>query len=136
MYSYHFEEHTADIGLKITADSQADLFAGALEGMNRVIKKENLPARVEPVAKVITVNAPDITALLIDFLSEVLSYAQEEKAIFKKVKFSELGDKKLKAEITGTRVGSFDEDIKAVTYYRAKIEEKDGRWKARLIFDI
>jgi SHS2 domain-containing protein len=27
-------------------------------------------------------------------------------------------------------------DVKAITYYMFKVEEKDGRWQARVVVDI
>lgn len=56
----------------------------------------------------------DISSLLIDFLSTILTLSYENKAIF-----------------------CFDKDIKAVTYHEAEVKKNDqGKYETTIVFDI
>jgi SHS2 domain-containing protein len=136
MKSYEYLEHTADVRLKVNANCQHQLFNAAIEGMANLIKHNSCPTKNFDLKEKFEIAAPDSTALLVDFLSEVLTYSQVKKAVYCKATFKKLTDNFLKATIYGTKIESFDEDIKAVTYHEAEIV-KDYRaiWK-RLLFLI
>ena len=132
------ESHTADVQIMVKADTLEELFAGALEGMNRILKA-NIPSdnMVQSERLEIAINSSDVTTLLIDFLSEVLTVSYEKRKIFSGLKISELKDSFIKAWVYGISVKSFDEDIKAVTYHLAKVEKNSaGKWQTRIVFDI
>lgn len=143
MKSYEFISHTADVRLKIKGDSLEELFLAALQGMGNLIKKnicsdESIQNSKEEVLKEkIEVVAPDLTSLLIDFLSEVLTASQVNKVVYCKVKFEKIDHNNIKAIIYGTMVENFDEDIKAVTYHEAEVKKNnEGLWETIIIFDI
>lgn len=79
----------------------------------------------------------DRTALLIDFLSDVLVLMQTEKAVFCLTQITRLTETEVEAEIRGYRTPAFDEDIKAVTYHEANVHQRpDHKWETLVIFDI
>jgi len=138
--SYHFLPHVADIRLKVEGDSLEKLFTASLEGMNNLIKTSSCPAGKtdeESLKEKIEISSIDATSLLIDFLSEILTYSQINKAIYCKVKFEKLTNNFLSATIFGKSVDAFDEDIKAVTYHEAEIKKDEkGIFSTIIIFDI
>lgn len=138
MKSYKLLSHTADVRLKVEGDTLEELFTAALEGMAEIVKKGICRKRQAPSLKQrILVSSPNITALLIDFLSEVLTLSHENKAVFCRAEFSKLATNELEAEISGLKVGEFDEDIKAVTYHEAEIKKNpQGNFETIIIFDI
>lgn len=132
------ESHTADVQIMVKTDTLEELFEGALEGMNRILK-ENIPlVNIDQVEQLeIAISSPDDTALLIDFLSEILAVSYEKRKIFSGIKILELKNSHIRALIYGMPVKSFDEDIKAVTYHLAKVEKNyEGKWQTRIVFDI
>lgn len=132
------ESHTADVQIMVKADTLEELFAGALEGMNRILKA-NIPSdnTVQSERLEIEINSSDVTTLLIDFLSEVLTVSYEKRRIYSGLKILELKDSSMKAWVYGISVESFDEDIKAVTYHLAKVKKNSsGKWQTRIVFDI
>lgn len=136
MKSYKILGHTADIRMKVEADSLPELFVAAIEGMNSIIK-EKREERREKSKKIIEIQSPDKTALLIDFMNEVLYLSQANKEIYNEVKFLEFSETALKAEIFGVKVEEFDEDIKAVTYHEAEIKKNEkGNFETIIVFDI
>lgn len=135
---YHYEilEHKADIKLKITADNLNDLFEGALKGMADIlVLKEDLTE--EKVEKNIKVSSLDFSSLLIDFLSEILTFSDIEDCVFNEVKINDLKNNKIEAKISGFKFKKLKEEIKAVTYHQSRVEQnKDGQWEAVVLFDI
>jgi SHS2 domain-containing protein len=42
----------------------------------------------------------------------------------------------LDAELEGHPVVRFGEDVKAVTYHEADVQERNGLWSTTLVFDV
>ena len=130
--------HTADIQIRIDADTLEELFEGALEGMNSILKSD-IPSEnaVENDRFEVSLTASDTTCLLIDFLSEILTESHEKNKIYSGLKILELNPSFIKALVYGKPVKLFDEDVKAVTYHMAKVEKRpDGKWQTSIVFDI
>ena len=140
MKSYQFLSHVADVRLKVEADSLKELFSAALEGMSNLIKTNIKTIEMSPEEtqkEKIEISSIDETALLIDFLSEVLTYTQMKKTVYFRIKFEKLTNNFLSASIYGIKVDKFDEDIKAVTHHEAEIKQDiDGNLKTIIVFDI
>lgn len=138
MKAFKLLSHTADVRLQVKASTLEELFSIALAGMNELIKKEACQDKNDfTIEKKITLSSVDTTALLIDFLSEVLSLSHKEGAVFCRVAFTELNNESLRAIIKGKQVDSFDEDVKAVTYHEAEVKKnKQGNWETVIVFDV
>lgn len=130
--------HTGDIRLKVGADSPGGLFSNALAGMNEIIKEGYCnKVRKLPLKHSLTIHSQDLSSLLVDFLSDVLTYTQIDKALFCKVNLEKLDEKSVKAKVLGSKVDRFDEDIKAVTYHKTKIKKNDkGNFQTVIVFDV
>ncbi len=136
MKNFELIEHTADVRLKIEASTLEELFEIALSGMAEIIKKDVCQNECT-IQKEINLNSIDPTALLVDFLSEVLSITHSEKIVFCKINFEELIDTKIRCIVFGAKVDGFDEDIKAVTFHEAEIKKTSkGNFETIIIFDI
>ena len=137
--SIKYLPHTADIRMELVGKSIQELYTLAVKGMCDILKKD-FCAQTNTFNKkaIIETRASDYTNLLIDFLSEVLSNSYVEKSIFCKVNILELSEFKIKAEVIGSKVEMFDEEIKAVTYHEANLyrDEENQLWKTCIIFDI
>ncbi len=130
--------HTADIRMHIEGENLEDLFGAGLLGMTEILK-EGFCAESVPLEKEINIKlkSNDLTCLLIDFLSEVLSIGYTTRLLFCKVRFEELSSKSLNARLSGRIYESLDEEIKAVTYHEAQVVEKSSHlWQSLVVFDI
>ncbi len=135
--SFEFLKHTADMKMIVRAGNLKSLFKEALKGMAFAQKSKILPEEKLIKKRLVEIQSTDRTALLVDFLNEVLAQSQINKEIYLDVKFTEFSDVKIKAEIYGICVDKFDEDIKAATYHEADIKQnKRGAWKTIIIFDV
>ncbi len=139
---YSFLEHTADVRMYVTGRTQEELFCDALLGMIAAARPApgeagTTPGGGKPVERTLSVSAPDVTALLIDFLSEALVLMHTEREAYLDAHFLRLDERSLEAELRGYVADSFEEDIKAVTYHEADVKkEKDGTWSTNIVFDI
>lgn len=132
---YEILSHTADLRIKLTADSLENLFKEALRAMAEILGKN--PKSKTPVARKISVISQDKTALLVDFLNEILALSQINKEVYTKIDFPKFSETNLEAVLEGQKIKKFDEDIKAATHHEADIRQnKDGRWETILVFDI
>jgi len=133
--SFEFLSHTADIRMRVRARTLAELFREAAEGMfeflNAKIKMQNAKLRK------ISISSQDVTSLLIDFLNELLAFAQIHKEAYDVFKFTTFTPTSLQAEVEGMQLEEFSEDIKAVTYHEAEVRQNEkGEWETIVIFDI
>jgi SHS2 domain-containing protein len=128
-------EHTADIRIKAFGSSKEDLVKNALAGMASVQKKDVLNKK-SSVTRPLFVESIDLSALLVDFLGEVLALSDSNQEIYTVVEFKEFSDTIIDAELKGVSVDQFDEDIKAVTYHGADVQEVAGGLEVTIVFDI
>ena len=132
--SYSFHEHTADVRMHVESKSFPALFRQSLLGVFEFLRPIALPPEVEHT---IDVRSPDSSALLVDFLNEALSQALANKETYDSVQFLSLHSGALRAKLRGHRISSFGEDIKAITYHEAKVQQDEkGVWHAHIVFDI
>lgn len=138
MRAHQLLPHTADTRLQITADSLEELFRGALEGLSEIIKRDVTKRSSDPsIVTQVDISSHDTTTMLIDFLNYLLTKDLIEKAVFFDIVELDLKNTRAIASVRGIAADSFDEDIKAVTYYGAQIQQdKDGGYKVELVLDI
>lgn len=138
MKTIDYLAHTADVRMRLRADSALELFEAALEGMNQLIKTHACqPPLSLPLKKQITLKSENLTTLLIEFLGEVLTQSHLNKALFCKLEIEHLSEKKISASIHGYPVEEIDEDIKAVTYHEANVHRNTAnQYETIVVFDI
>lgn len=130
--------HRADLRMRVDGLTLAELFQSAFDGVMHVLKEKKPPQETAKIFKRrIKISSADESALLIDFLNEVLYSAYSHREIYLSVAFKKLSGIELEAEIFGIPVQDFDEDIKAATYHEVEIKRDEaGKWTTVLVFDI
>ena len=79
MHRIEHLHHTADICIRIKGSEIADLFRGGVEAMTRIMREDACRHAPDlPVCRPVQLSSVDRTALLIDFLSDVLALMQTE----------------------------------------------------------
>jgi len=134
--SYIILEHTADLKIKFKGATLAELFEEAGRAVMRIVNK-SAGHKPTKVMREIEIMAQDSTALLIDWLNELLSLSHINKEVYTDIKIVKLDDNSLQAEIKGVRVERFNKDIKAATYHEAEVKKNEkGGWETIIVFDI
>jgi SHS2 domain-containing protein len=133
---FELVHHIADVRLRVHASTRAELFRDAMRGMYAVMRGEAGESD-ERVSRTITVDdSADTTALLVDFLNEVLHRAHVASELFVDITFERFDAESLTAQLTGIVPASFDEDVNAVTYHEADVRRDESGWTTMLVFDI
>jgi len=135
---YETFEHTADLGLRVHADTLETLLADAARGLFAMIVPELESIRPEQAVEFTIAGEPS-ELLLFDWLNELL-YTYEVRHLL----LSEF-DVRLSPEgITATARGEpvdhdrhvLDHEVKAITYHGLKLEQANQGWLAEVIVDI
>ncbi len=135
---YEVFEHTADVGLRMRADSYEALLADAARGLFSLIVA-NLNA-VRPLqSREIHVAGGDLEYLLFDWLNDLLFIYETDRLIFCEFEV-QLSTDGLSGIARGEPVDSaqheLDHEVKAITYHGLKVARTDDGWLAEVIVDI
>jgi SHS2 domain-containing protein len=121
-------EHTADVGLRIWAPTLDELFAEAAIGLIDVMGTAEGPAGKR---ETVTLEAPDLDALFVDWLSEVLFLFEARNIVPQRVDVNvDRATWKLHATIAGPSTEHFEQRgpaVKAVTYHGLQVTENEAR---------
>jgi SHS2 domain-containing protein len=129
---------SGDAGIRVFGSNFSELLVSAAEGMYSLITS---PGSISPQKKIeIEAKAASREGLLVSLLNELIFYFDAYGFIGKELIIQDLSDTFIKALVSGEDFNQEKHDsgllIKAATYHKMKIEEKDGRLEAEVIFDI
>jgi SHS2 domain-containing protein len=130
-------EHTADVGLRVWAPTLDELFAEAAVALIDVMGAATGPSdRIEHVH----IDAPDLGALFVDWLSEVLFLFDGRGFVTRAADVRvEVDPWKLEAPLRGSDAEAFVQHgpaVKAITYHGLEVAEGKGGYEARVYLDV
>ncbi len=135
---YRITPHHSELAVKVFGSSQSELFANSAWALFDVITetekielKERLPLEVE---------GTDRDDLLVNWVRELLYFYQGSGYLLRDFRMLELGDKLLKAEVSGEKIDPDRHEIKreivAVAYDKSRMAKTGDQWTAQLIFEV
>ncbi len=130
--SYRWVEHTAELELRIEADSLEGLFEEATAAFGELLGES--PGG-EPAEHAIAVSAPDRPTLLAEWLNELVFLAETEDFVPGSVAELAISSDAAEGAVRGRR-GSPPHLVKAVTYHRLTAAERNGAWTATVVLDV
>ena len=141
---YKILSHPSEFRIRIYGKTIEELFINAVEAMAEVLSPEiNLHIDFNDINKTeIKIESADCNSLLVDFLNEILAKSQIDKKIYfvSKIEIKKSEEKAiLSAQLFGSRVEKFSEDINAATHQDVGIKQINppgGEWQTDLVFDI
>ncbi|AMV37264.1 hypothetical protein VT85_07515 [Planctomyces sp. SH-PL62] len=140
MGSVEVFDHTADLGLRITAPDLDDLFRSAAEGLFDVVTadRSTIQAREE---EAVELTSDSSERLLVDWLNELIFRVETRHSLYARFDVHVAPDgRSLTAVITGEPIDpdrhELDHEVKAATYHGLVLERKDAGWFAEVIVDI
>jgi len=129
-------EHTADVGLHVWAPTMDELFEESAMGLIAVMGEvSGASSKREEVS----IEAPDLQGLFVDWLSEVLFLFEAREIVPRAVRVHVEDDKRLAATIEGPSTEAFMEQgpaVKAVTYHGLEIGPSPKGFEARVYLDV
>ncbi len=138
MFSVRQIEHTADVGIEVEADSLEELFEGAAVGMSCLMLDIGKVRGVEE--REVSIHASDLAEMMFKWLNELLFLFETEEFLFHGFDVCRIEGENLEAKITGENYDpnrhEILDEIKAATYHMMEVSKKNGKWFARVIFDV
>ena len=133
-------EHTADLGLRVTAPTQEGLMTDAACGLFEIIAGDLAQIRIQPDRdERFHVSGTDPTWLLFDWISELHAAFELRRMLFRSFDVTIDADG-LQATAHGEPYDparhSLAHEIKAITQHELSVVETAAGWNATLIVDI
>lgn len=140
MSSKHIQlSHTADIAFELEADSLEELFTEAFNvWLLSIVELTDFNSDISYQVKL---KADSLEQLLVDFLNELNFLLLVKKLLSVKVDKLIINetDISLFAEVRFINLNDtieLKEEIKSVTYHQMEIVRSEGKYRARVVFDI
>ncbi|HXG50164.1 MAG TPA: archease [candidate division Zixibacteria bacterium] len=131
-------DHTADVGIEVTARDARELFREAARGLFALIADTSRVGEVEE--RELAAEGDGVEELLHSWLCEALALFNSERFIGKSCAIALLDDKTVAGRLRGERLDPdrhrFRTEIKGVTYHGFEVRRERGLWRARVIFDV
>ena len=129
---FRWLEHTAELGLEIEAPSREAVFEEALAAFAQLVGGGDGPLTTREVE----VEAEEPALLLVEWLSELLYFADAQQFVPQRVVSLELDGNLLRATVEG-RLGEPGQLLKAVTLHRLEFrEDATVGWRAHVVLDV
>ena len=131
-------EHTADLGVEITAADLPGLFAEAGEALYGLIVD---PATIENRKEIsVSATGQNPEDLLHAWLCELLALFNVQGFVGKHCKMDHMSGEQARGRVSGEALDlkrhDFHTEIKGVTYHDFRVWQEAGTWHARVIFDV
>ena len=132
---FEIVDHTADWAIRVYGADLPQLFVNAARGMTSlmVLEPESIPLDQE---RIVELDAFDAETLLVDWLSELAYFAEDEMLVFRSFTLSQMSETHLKARINGGHVEELLKHIKAVTYHDLAIRHTGVGLETTIVFDV
>ena len=135
---YRITTRQSELAVKITGNSQADLFAKSafalfdvMLDVDKIEIKERLPLEVE---------GADRDDLMVNWMRELLYLYQGGGYLLKEFAIREVKDTLVKAEVCGEKIDPDRHEIKqeivGVAYNQSRMTKTGNQWTAQLIFEV
>ena len=132
---YRWVDHTAELELHVEADTEREIFLEALAALGELLGERTELDTAQPARHEVHASAPDGATLLAEWLGELVFLAESEGFVPERVDELELSGDELTATVSGRR-GSPPHLVKAVTYHRLELREREGAWRATVVLDV
>jgi SHS2 domain-containing protein len=141
-YMYKVLAHTADVALEVQSGDLETLFIDAAKGWKDVVLEDSETSFLQTRTVNLTSFEPE--DLLVLWLSELNYFLTVHQWVVHDVKHLKLkvsaDEWRLEAEINGEALNSAKHyiycDVKAVTYHQLNIQEVNGQYQTRIVFDL
>ena len=129
--------HTAELALRLRAETPADLCAEACRALGSLLREE---VGVAPAAgeatRTLTVEAVDADALLVDLLNELIYVAETERWAPSVVDSVEWTATRVVLRLAGPPLRGTPSRIKSATHHGLALRRVGRGWEAEVIFDV
>lgn len=133
--THRFEEHTAEVSVRIDAASLPALFEDAAAALCELQLGDEATVGPERVERV-SVRGRDRESLLVAFLNELIFLSETEKLVFSKSRVTSVADHELHAVVHGATPSVLRTQVKAATMHGVHIVPNGSGFTATVILDV
>lgn len=134
---YAFEEHTAELAIRLEAPSLAELFAEAARALAVVMGGDAVLERPGESTERVKLGATDPEALLVGWIDELVYLSETKQRLFPHAAVERASGTEIVAIVEGVVVPHLVTQVKAATYHGLHvITGADGSVSARVIVDV
>ena len=135
---FTFLEHTADMGIRVSGETFANLFKNAAHALMQIIIRDRPPAKTS--LHRLSVTGEDPSDLMVRWLGEILYLFEGENKVVMDIKIDSITKSHLDATLHVTHFNPEQHEIlteiKAVTYHQIEVVRKKDGWQASIIVDL
>lgn len=135
MAGFEIVDHTADWSIRVWGDDLAELLRQAALGMNFLMIGQDTAVSLT-LTRHLTLDAYDAETLLVDWLSELVYWAEMEQVVFPEFALTAVSPTHLQATLRGGPVTELIKHIKAVTYHQLAITPTERGLETTIVFDV
>ena len=131
-------DHTADIGLRVSAATLEELFVDAARGLTSLLV-ENVDDVRPTQTETVQLTGSDVDYLLFDWLNELLFRFEMGQLLCCEfdVRFSDQGlEATVRGETWDRSRHRLAHEVKAITYHGLSVQKTEAGWQTELILDI
>jgi len=126
-------EHTADWEIHVWAPDMAGLLVQAAKGMYAL--SQTRLTHSPRITRDLEIPYQDRESLIVDFLSELLFYAEDEDLGFDTIR-PQLNEASCVFQLEGASITQQAKEIKAVTFHNLKVKETGHQLEVNIVFDV
>lgn len=135
---YEFFGHTADIGIRASAPSRAELFIAFARGLVALMVEDTVLHPLE--SRPIRLSATDEESLLLVWLQELLFWFSTDRFVPVQYALDEVTYAMLRGTVRGETFQptrhTQGREVKAVTRHRLEVRQEGDLWHGQVIVDI
>jgi SHS2 domain-containing protein len=135
--NYEIFNHTADIGIKIVANSLPEIFEKAILATADLLSGG---IEIKPrIKKILTIEEDDINTVLVCVLEEIIYFFESQVFLPSECSIKIENNHYeiiLKGSIASMEEIKHGTEIKAVTYHKLEIKKANDEYQATVIFDV
>ncbi len=135
---YEMVDHTADLGVILSGESLAALFAAGAAVLAELIVDPDEVAERE--VREVSLEAASPEDLMVRWLNELLYLLEVEEFLWRTAEVETEDGTHLTARLRGERFSPEKHaprgGLKAATYHQLRISREGEAWSARIIFDV
>jgi SHS2 domain-containing protein len=130
-----WDEHVGELQLWVTAPTEPEVFAEALQAVAELLSEDAPPAPAAQEAREVVLESADRAVLLADWIGELAFLAETDAFVADALEHLELDGGGLRARVRG-HFGRPPHLVKAVTYHDLRFEPDGDGWRAQVVLDV
>jgi SHS2 domain-containing protein len=139
---YSLLDHTADLGIRVTGASAADLFKKCALAVMNLLFDTTIRASDKNVKETVPffITGQDWEDLMVNFMREILFLWNGQARVLVDLVIKSIQAHEIDFSAIVTKNEFLEREpkreIKAVTYHQIEVRQTDALWVSRIIFDI